>query len=101
MRGNKKRQLVREQRKELDVKRSAVSKERSEKRKTEHRAEDAANAIQRSPAGKQAAETLTAKRGIARRKQQANYQKRIARASTRMGGRRKQIQAELRGKLEE
>ena len=101
MRGNKKRQLVREQRKELDAKRSELSKERKEKRKKERRAEEAAKAIQRSPAGKKAAETLTAKRGIAQRKQQANYQKTSARAAARMGGRRKQIQAELRGKLEE
>ena len=101
MRGNKKQQLVREQRKELDVKRSAVSTERKTKRKTERRAEEAAKAIQRSPAGKKAAETLTAKRGIARRKQQANYQKTSARAASRMGGRRKQIQTELRGTLEE
>ena len=40
------------------------------------------------------------KRGIARKKEQANYQKTKARASTRMGGRRKQIQGELRDTLE-
>ncbi len=58
-------------------------------------------AIQRSPAGKEAAETLKAKRGIARKNEQAKYQKRRAGAGARMGGRRKQIQGELRETLEE
>jgi hypothetical protein len=98
MRGNARGQLVREQRKTLEEKRSAESKARKEKRKEKGKAEDIVRAIKRSPAGRKAAETLKAKRGIAGQKEQANYQKTRARVSTRMGGRRKQIQGELRDK---
>ena len=100
-RANKKRQVVHEQRNALEEKWSAVSKARKEKRKEKSRAEETAKAIQRSPAGRKAAETLKAKRGAAMKKEQANYQKTQARDSARMGGRRKQIQTELRGKEEE
>ena len=99
MRGNKRDQLMHEQRKALEQKRSAESKARKEKRKEKGKAEDIARAINRSPAGKKAAEALKEKGGIARQKEQANYQKTRARASARMGGRRKQIQGELRDKL--
>ena len=95
------KKLVHAQRKELEAKRSAISRLRKEKRKEKGRAEDIARAIKRSPAGKKAAETLKTKRGIARKKEQANYQKTRARAGARMGGRRKQIQGELHDKLEE
>jgi len=101
MTANKKKQLVQEQRRALDKKRSAESKASKEKRKAKRKAEEAAKAIDRSPEGKKAAEALKEKRGIARQKQRANYQKTRARASARMGGRRKQIQAELHAPLEE
>jgi hypothetical protein len=100
MRTSKGEKLVHAERKALEQKRSAISRAR-EKRKEKGRAEDFAKAIQRSPAGKKAAETLKEKRGIARKQEQANYQKTRARVSTRMGGRRKQIQGELHEKLEE
>ena len=51
---------------------------RKEKRKAKGKAEEIAKAIKRSPAGKKAAEALKAKRGIARRKEQANYQETLA-----------------------
>jgi hypothetical protein len=101
MRGNKKGQLVREQRKELEDKRSEESKDRQNQRRAKGKAEELAKAIQGSPEGKKAAETLKAKRGVAQRKEQANYQKTRSRASTRMGGRRKQVLAEKLGMLEE
>ena len=101
MRGKKNKQLVQEQRKALEEKRSAESKVRKEKRKAKGKAEEIAKAIQRSPAGKKAAEILKEKRTTARKKEQSNYQKTRTRASARMGGRRKQIGEELQGKLEE
>ena len=101
MRANKKKQLAQKQRKVLEEKRTAESKARKEKRKAKGKTEEIAKAIQRSPAGRQAAETLKEKRGIARKKEQANYQKHRARSATRLGGRRKQTQAELHGKIEE
>lgn len=100
MRASKRKQLVQQQRKALEEKRSAESKVRKEKRKAKGKAEEIAKAITRSPAGKKAAEALKAKRGVARKKEQANYQKTRARASARIGGRRKQIQAEPHGKPE-
>ena len=90
---------MREQRKTLEAKRSTVSKLRKEKRKAEGRAQEIAKAIKRSPAGKKVAKALKETRGIARKKEQANYQKTKARSATRMGGRRKQIQGELRDEL--
>ena len=101
MRGTRKQQLAREQRKELEDQRSQTSWDRKNQRQTKGKAEELAKAIQRSPEGKQAAESQKAKRGIARKKEQANYQKTRARASTRMGGRRKQLQAEKHDMLEE
>jgi hypothetical protein len=101
MRTNKRETLVIAQREALEAKRSAISKLRKEKRREKGKAEDIAKAIKRSPEGKKAAETLKTKRGIARRKEQANYQETLARAGARMGGRRKQIEGELRDKLEE
>ena len=101
MRGNTRGHLIHEQREGLEQKRSAESRARKEKRREKGRAEDIARAIKRSPAGKKAAETLKTKRGIARRKEQANYQKTRARVSTRLGGRRKQFQEELRDNVEE
>ena len=101
MRTSKREKLVHAERKALEQKRSAVSRARREKRKEKGRAEDLAKAIQRSPAGKRATAILKTKRGIARKQEQANYQKTRARAGTRMGGRRKQIQEELREKIEE
>ena len=71
MRANKKKQLVQKQRKALEAERSVESKVRKEKR------------------------------GLARKQEQANYQKTRARAATRLGGRRKQTQAELHDKIEE
>jgi len=100
MRGNKKRQLVQGQRRALEDMRSAEGKLRKEKRKAKGKAEEIVKAIKRSPAGKKAAETLKAKRGVAKKKEQANYQKTRGRASARMGGRRKQMQAEPHGKPE-
>ena len=100
MRTSKREKLVIAQRKALEAKRSDVSKLRKAKRKEKGQAEDIARAIERSPAGKKAAEIQKAKRGIARKQEQANYQKTRSRAGTRMEGRRKQIQGGLRGKLE-
>jgi len=101
MRGNKRDQLMHEERKAPEKKRSAESKLRKQKRKAKGKAEEIAKAIKRSPEGKKAAQTLKAKRGIAKKKEQANYQKTRTRASARLGGRRKQIQAELHEKLDE
>jgi len=100
MRGNRKKQLVRQKSKEIEDKRSEERKERKHQRWAEGKAEELAKALQLSPEGRKAAATLKAKRGVARRKEQANYQKTRSRASTRMGGRRKQIRAEQQGKLE-
>jgi hypothetical protein len=101
MRTSTREKSVRAQRKELEAKRSAISRLRKEKRKGKGRAEEIAKAIKRSPAGKRATAILKTKRGIARKQEQANYQKTRSRAGTRMEGRRKQIQGELRGRLEE
>ena len=101
MRGNKKNQLVQGRRKELEDKRSMESRLRKEKRKVKGRAEEIVKAIQRSPAGRKAAETLKEERGLARKKEQANYQKTRARAAARIGGRRKQIQIEQHSPAEE
>ena len=101
MRTSKREKLVHAQREELEARRSAVSRLRKEKRREKGKAEDVARAIKRSPEGKRAAETLKTKRGIARRKEQANYQEAMARAGTRMGGRRKQIEEELHAKFDE
>ena len=101
MRGSKNRQLLQAQRRALEDTRSAESKLRKEKRKAKGKAEEIAKAIQRSPAGKKAAEILKEKRTIARKKQQSHYQKVRTRASARIGGRRKHIGEELKGKREE
>ena len=101
MRGNKHKQLVLEERKILEEKRSAESKVRKETRKAKGKAEETAKAIQRSPAGKKAAETLQKKRTSGRKAEQSHYQKVRTRASARIGGRRKQVGEELQGKLEE
>lgn len=101
MRANKRVQLAQEQRRALQAKRSAESRTRKEKRKAKGRAEEIAKAVRRSPEGIKAAEAMKEARGAAREKEQAHYQKTRARASTRMGGRRKQIQAELHAPLEE
>lgn len=101
MRGNKRGQLKHEQRQVLEQKRSAESKVRKAKRKAKGQAEELAQAIQGSPAGRKAAATVKAKRGLARKKEQANYQKTSARAATRLGGRRKQTQTELQDKVKE
>ena len=100
MRTSKREKLQIAERKALEAKRSTVSKLRKEKRKEKGKAEDVATAIQRSPAGKRATAILKTKRGIARKQEQANYQKTRSRAGTRLEGRRKQIQGGLRGKLE-
>jgi hypothetical protein len=101
MRANKKRQLAQQQRKALEGKRSAESKARKKTRKEKGKIERIAQATQRSPAGRQAAEARKEKRGIAREKEQTNCQKISARALARLGGRRKQILAEFQDKLEE
>ena len=101
MRANKKKQSSQEKRTTLEAKRSAVSKARREHRKAKGKAEDIVEAIKRSPAGRRAAETLKENRGIARGKEQANYQESRTRAAARMGGRRKQILAESQDKLDE
>ncbi|MGA2035182.1 MAG: Na-translocating system protein MpsC family protein [Thermoguttaceae bacterium] len=101
IRANKKRQFVHEQHDALEEKRSAVSKLRKAKRKAKGKAEELAKAIQRRPAERKAAATLKAKRGAAQKKEQANYQKTQARGAARLGGRSKQIHAELQGTLEE
>jgi hypothetical protein len=95
VRASEKGQLVVQLQKATKEKRTTESKARKEKRKAKGKAEDLARVIKRSPAAKKAAETLQTKRGIAGKKEQANYQKTKARVSTRMGGRRKQIQGEL------
>jgi hypothetical protein len=100
MRTSMKKQVAQEERRVLEKKRSAEGRARKEKRKEKGRAEEIAKAIQRSPAGRKAAETLKAKRGLAQKAEQANYQKTKARSATRMGGRRKQIQAEWHGAQE-
>jgi hypothetical protein len=100
MRGNKREQLVHAERKALEQMRSAESTVRKEKRKVKGKAEEIVKAIKRSPAGKKAAEALKAKRGVAAKKEQANYQKTRTRAAARLGGRRKQTQAELQSKPE-
>jgi hypothetical protein len=101
MKRNQKKQLVQDQRQTLEDERSAESKLRREKRKATGRAQEIAKAVKRSPAGRKAAETLTAKRGEARKKEQASYQKRRARSATRLGGKRKQTQTALHDKTEE
>ena len=101
MRTSKKKQLENAERKALEQKRSTESKARKEKRKEKVKAEETAKAIQRSPAGKKAAETLKLKRNETRKKEQANYQATKAKAATRMGGRRKQLLAESREEIEE
>ncbi|MGA2618313.1 MAG: hypothetical protein ABSF26_11935 [Thermoguttaceae bacterium] len=101
MRTSKKEQLLHAERKALEQKRSQESWVRKEKRREKGRAEDAAKTIQHSPAGRKAAATLKAKRGKARKEEQANYQKTMARAAARVGGRRKQIHAEFQAKVEE
>lgn len=88
------------QRKVLVEKRAAESKVRKERRKAKGRAKEAVEAVQRSPAGKKAAEMVKERR-LARRQGQANYRRIEARAATRLGGRRKQTQAELHDKIEE
>jgi hypothetical protein len=101
MSGNKKRQLVRGQRKAPAQKTSAESTTRKQKRKEKGGAEETAKAIQRGLAGRKAAEALKAKKGEPREKEQANYRKTRARAAARMGRRRKQIDAESQAKVEE
>lgn len=101
MRGNKKNQLMHEEREALERTRSAESKVRKDKRKEKGKAEEIAKAIKRSPAGQKAAETLKEKRGLARKQEQANYRKTRARVANRLGGRRKHTQAELHEKIEE
>lgn len=98
MRTSKRKQSIFAELDALEAKRSAISKQRKEKRREKGKAADLARAIRRSPEGKRTAETLKEKRGIARKKEQANYQKTKARAATRLGGRRKQVQAELHDK---
>ena len=100
MRGNKRDQLLHEERKTLDQKRPAESNVKKDKRKAKGKVAQIAEAIKGSPAGKRAPETLKETRGIAGKKEQANYQKTKTRASARMGGRRKQTQAELHDKIE-
>ena len=68
MRGNKRDQLMHEERKSLEQNRSAESRVRKATRKGKGKAEAIARAIQRSPAGKKAAEALAAKRGGTRKK---------------------------------
>ena len=92
--------LVSAERKVLEQKRSAESKARR-RSGGKRAAEDVAKAIQRTPAGKKAAETLKAKRKKGQKKEQANYQKIKARAAPRLGGRRKQIHEEFEAKVEE
>ena len=95
VRASKKKQSMMEQRKTTKEKKAAERKVTKEKRTAKGEAEQIARAQERSPEGKKDAETLKEKRGIARKKEQANYQKTQARASARMGGRRRQIQADL------
>jgi hypothetical protein len=101
MRGNRKKQLAQSQRKALEDERSAESKLRREKRKAKGKAQDVAKAVQRSPAGRQAAAVLKGTRGEARKKEQASYQKRRARSATRLEGRRKQAQTVPHDRTEE
>jgi hypothetical protein len=101
MRGNKETRLGREQREELEDKRSQECQDRKDKRRAKGKAEELAEAVRLSPAGKEAAETRKAKWMMVQTQEQANYKKTRSRASTRIGGRRKQLQAGERGKLEE
>jgi hypothetical protein len=101
VRGSKRKRFVMEQRKAAKEKRAAESKVGKEKRAAKGKAGGIARAKQRSPEGKKAAESLKETRKIVREKEQAHYQKTLARGSARMGGRRKQIQAELHAKVEE
>jgi len=100
VRASKHKKSVMEHREATKEKRSAEHKVRKAKSAVKGKAEETARIQKRSPEGKLAAETLKEKRGTARKKEQANYQKTRARAATRIGGRRKQIQAELHAKLE-
>ncbi len=100
MRTSKREQLVIAQRKALEAKRATVSRLRKAKRKEKGKAEDLAKAIKRSPAGKKAAAPLKTKRRIARKQEEANYKKTRARASARLGGRRKHVQEELHETVE-
>jgi hypothetical protein len=81
--------------------RKATKEKRSTERKARGKAEESMKATKHSPAGKKAAESLKEKRALARKTQQANYQKSQARASTRIEGRRKQIEAGLHARIEE
>ena len=101
MRGNKRDQLMHEERKVLEQKRSTESKARKQTRKEKRKAEETAKALQCSPAGKKAAGALRAKRGRTIEQEQANYQKTSARATARLEGRRKQVHAEFAAKVEE
>lgn len=100
MRGNATRQLVQRQRKALENKRSKEGRLRKEQRKAKGRALEIVKAIRNSPAGRKAAEAGKAERVEALAKEQQHYQKAKARIATRMGGRRKQIQAELHAGIE-
>lgn len=101
VRASKKRRSVVQQREATKEKRSTESKVRRDKRKEKGKAEDVAKAIKCSPVGKAAAETLKTKRGVARKQEQMNYQKTRARASARLGGRRKQTLAEFQDQVEQ
>jgi len=101
VRARKRKQFGMKQRKATNEKRSAKSNVRKEKRAAKGKAEEIARAKERSPEGKKAAKTLKEKRRIVREKEQAHYQETQARGSARMGGRRKQIQAEVQAKVEE
>lgn len=98
MRGNRKRQLARQKNKQIEDKMSEERKERKHQRWAKGKAEELAKALQGSPEGTKAAETLKAKRGVARRKEQANYQKTRSRASTRNGGKTKANSGRTTGK---
>jgi len=93
MRGNKKNQLVREQRKEFEDKRSEASKKERLRGRQRAKVEELAKAIQGSPAGRNGGDPES-ERGVGAKEGAGNYQKTRSRASTRMGGRRKQVLAE-------
>jgi hypothetical protein len=75
---------------------STVSKASKQTRKAKAKA--VANAIQPSLAGNKAAATLNAKKRTAVKKQQDSYQMNQAKATARIGGRRKQLHTGSRGK---
>jgi hypothetical protein len=100
VRASKNKRSIMQGREATKKKRATESKRRRDKRREKGEAEDAAKASKRSPEARAAAKTLKAKRGIARKQEQMNYQRTRTRASARLGGRRKRNLAEFQEQVE-